>query len=170
MQNIVSSMPQWFNQAMVYLHQHRLRYSWFWLKFKDKFWREENLAVKRKLRYHKEVINPNLEDQKYLSVVTNSQKKINIAKIKKNSHELHNETRRWSILKNLWAERVFHLYESLSIEDGNQFLLKCPAYTHIRTKFHSICYNTSLSSLLLTKTIMISESFTPSFLSKGTQF
>ena len=36
-------------------------------KFKDKFWEEENLVVKRKLRYYKEVINPNLEDQKYLS-------------------------------------------------------------------------------------------------------
>ena len=34
-------------------------------KFKEKFWCEENLAVKRKLRYYKEVINPNLEDQKY---------------------------------------------------------------------------------------------------------
>ena len=31
-------------------------------KFKDKFLCEENLAVKRKLRYYKEVINPNLED------------------------------------------------------------------------------------------------------------
>ena len=48
-------------------------------KFKEKFWCEENLAVKRKLRYYKEVINPNLEDQKYLSVVTSSQTKINIA-------------------------------------------------------------------------------------------
>ena len=33
-------------------------------KFKEKFWCEENLAVKRKLRYYKEVINPNLEDHK----------------------------------------------------------------------------------------------------------
>ena len=30
-----SSMPQWFNQAMVSLHQHRLRHSWFWLEFKE---------------------------------------------------------------------------------------------------------------------------------------
>ena len=46
-----------------------------------------------------EVINPNLEDEKYLSVVTRSQKKINIAKIRTNSHELHSETGRWSIPK-----------------------------------------------------------------------
>ena len=48
--------------------------------FKEKPLCEENLAVKRKLTYFKEVINPNLEDQKYLSVVTSSRKKINIAK------------------------------------------------------------------------------------------
>ena len=30
-------------------------------KFKDKLWREEKLAVKRKLRYYNEVINHNLK-------------------------------------------------------------------------------------------------------------
>ena len=49
--------------------------------FKEKFCCEENLVVNRKLRYYKEVINPNLEDHKYLSVVTSSRQKINIAKI-----------------------------------------------------------------------------------------
>ena len=28
-----SSILQWFNQAMVSLHQHRLRRSWFWFEF-----------------------------------------------------------------------------------------------------------------------------------------
>ena len=41
-----------------------------------------------------EVINPNLEDEKYLSVVTSSRNKINIAKIRTNSHELHRKTGR----------------------------------------------------------------------------
>ena len=123
-------------------------------KFKEKFWCEENLMFKRKLRYYKEVINPNLiinpnlEDQKYLSIVTSSQKKINITKIRTNSHELHNETGSCSILKAPWAERVFHLCESMSIEDENHFLLECLAYTHIRSEFHSICYNTNLYNLL----------------------
>ena len=85
-----------------------------------------------KLRYYKEVINPNLEDQKYLSVVTSSRNKINIAKIRTNSHELHNETWRWYIPKTPWAERVFHLCGSMSIEDENHLLLECLAYTHIR--------------------------------------
>ena len=35
-------------------------------EFKEKLWCEENLVVKRKLRYYKEVIIPNLEYQKYL--------------------------------------------------------------------------------------------------------
>ena len=68
-------------------------------KFKEKLWCEENLVVKRKLRYYKEVINPNLEDQKYLSVGTSSRKKINIDKIKTNSHQLHSETGLWYIPK-----------------------------------------------------------------------
>ena len=91
-------------------------------KLKRKLWSEENLAVKRKLRYYKEVINSNLEDHKYLPVVTSSQNKINIAKIRTNSHEIHSETGCWSIPKTPWAERVCHLCESLSFEDENHFL------------------------------------------------
>ena len=107
------------------------------------------LAVKRKLRYYKEVINPNLElDQKYLSVVTISRKKINIAKIRTNSHEIHSKTEHWYIPKTPWAERVFHLCESMSVEDENHFLLECLSYTYIRSEFHSICYNTNLYNLL----------------------
>ena len=43
--------------------------------FKKKLWCEKDLEAKRKLRYYKEVINPSLEDQKYLSVLTSSKKK-----------------------------------------------------------------------------------------------
>ena len=89
----------------------------FTSKFKDKLWCEENLAVKRKLRYDKEFINPNLEHQKYLSVVTRSWNKTNIAKIKTNSHELHSETGHWSIPKTPWEKMVFHLCDSMSVDD-----------------------------------------------------
>ena len=41
-------------------------------KFKEKLWCDENLEVKRKLIYYKEVINPNLKNKKYLSVATSS--------------------------------------------------------------------------------------------------
>ena len=57
-------------------------------KFKEKMWCEKYLEDKRKLRYYNEFINTTLEDQKYLSVLTSSNKKINIAKIRTNSHEL----------------------------------------------------------------------------------
>ena len=64
-------------------------------KFKEKLWCEKDLEAKRKLRYYKQVINPTLEDQKYLSVLNSSKKKINVAKIRTNSHELHSETGHW---------------------------------------------------------------------------
>ena len=67
--------------------------------FQEKLWCEENLAVKKKLRYYKEVINPNLEDHKYLSVVTISWKKINTTNIRMNSYELHCQTCGWLIPK-----------------------------------------------------------------------
>ena len=96
-------------------------------KFKNKFWCEENLAVKIKLRYYKEVINPNLEDQKYLSLVTSSRKKNNIDNIITSSNEFHSKTKRWPIPKTPWAERVFHMCESMSVEDENHFLLNMNA-------------------------------------------
>ena len=111
-------------------------------------WCEKDLEAKRKLRYYKEIINPTLEDQKYLSVLTSSKKKINIAKIRTNSHELHSETGRWAVPKTPWVERICHLCENRNIEYENHFLLECPAYTHIRSQFHNLCCNTDLPSLL----------------------
>src|SRR5271168_3524262 len=119
-------------------------------------WCEKELAAKRKLRYYKEVINPTLEDQKYLSILTSSKKKINIAKIRTNSHELHSETGRWVVPKTPWIESICHICENRNIEDENHFLLECPAYnhiryqfySHIRSQFHNLCYNTDLPSLL----------------------
>ena len=77
-------------------------------KFKEKMWSEKDLVAKRKLRYYKEVINPTLEDQKYLFVLTSSKKKVNIAKIRTNSHELHSETGGWTVPKTPWMERICH--------------------------------------------------------------
>ena len=55
-------------------------------------WDEKNLEGKRKLRYYKEVTNPNLEDQKYLSVLTISKNNISISNMRMNSHELQIKT------------------------------------------------------------------------------
>jgi len=73
---------------------------------KENMWCDKELKDKRKLRYYKEVANPNLVDQKYLSI---AKKKINIAKIRTNSHKLHSENGLWTIPKTLWDERIYHL-------------------------------------------------------------
>ena len=51
-------------------------------------WCDKELEEKTKLRYYKDVINPNVEDQNYLFVLSIVKKKISIAKIRTNSHEL----------------------------------------------------------------------------------
>jgi hypothetical protein len=45
-------------------------------KFKENLWCDKESEDKKKLRYYKEVINPNLEDQKYLSILINVKNKI----------------------------------------------------------------------------------------------
>lgn len=57
-------------------------------KCKDKLWDDKDLEGKRKLRYYKEVINPTLDNQNYLSILTSTKKKMNIARVRTNSHEL----------------------------------------------------------------------------------
>jgi hypothetical protein len=44
-------------------------------KFKEKMWCDKELEEKIKLRYYKDVINSNIEDQNYLSVLTSLRKK-----------------------------------------------------------------------------------------------
>jgi hypothetical protein len=44
-------------------------------KFKEKMWYDKEVEGKRKLRYYKDVINPNIEDQNYLSVFPSVKKK-----------------------------------------------------------------------------------------------
>jgi len=111
-------------------------------------WCEKDLVAKIKLGYYKKVINPTLEDQNYLSILTSSKKKMNMAKIRMNSRELHSETGRWVVPKTPWMERICHICEDRNIVDENHFLLECPAYNHIRSQFHNLCYNIDLPSLL----------------------
>ena len=59
--------------------------------FKDKLWDDKELEGKRKLRYYKEVINPTLDNHNYLSFLINTKEKMNIARIRTNSHELRSE-------------------------------------------------------------------------------
>ena len=57
-------------------------------KLKEKMWCDKELEEKRKLRYYKDVVNPNLEDQNYLFVLASVKKKISIAKIRTNSYKV----------------------------------------------------------------------------------
>ena len=65
-----------------------------------------------------------------------------------NSHELHSETMSWTVPKTLLAKRIFNLYEIMNIEDENHIFLECLTYTHIKSEFQNICFNTYLSNLL----------------------
>jgi hypothetical protein len=94
------------------------------------------------------VVNPNLEDQKYLSFLISAKNKISIAKIKTNSHELHSETGHWTIPKTLWDERIFHICDTKRVEDEKHFLLDFPTYSQIRSQFKNICHNIDLPNLL----------------------
>ena len=110
-------------------------------------WYDKDLEEKGKLRYYKDVINHNLDDQNYLSIFLSVKKKISIAKIRTNSHELHSETGRWSIPKMPRDEIVCHLCDTKRVEDEKHFLLDFLAYTHIRSHFQNICHNTNLPNL-----------------------
>ena len=111
-------------------------------------WCDKELEEKIKLRYHKDVIKPNLYDQNYLFFFPSVKKKISFAKIRTNSHELHRETGHWSIPKTPWDERVCHLCDTKKVEDEKHFLLNCPAYTHIKSHFKNIDHTTNLPNLL----------------------
>jgi hypothetical protein len=91
------------------------------------------------------VIKPNLE--KNLSMLTSVKKKINIAKIRTNSCELHNEIGHWTIPKTPWDERIYHICDMKRVEYEKHFLLECPSYTHIRSQFQMICHTIDLPNL-----------------------
>jgi len=44
--------------------------------------------------------------------------------------------------KTPWVERICHLCETMSVEDESYVLIECPTYTHIRSQFHNLFYNT----------------------------
>jgi hypothetical protein len=84
------------------------------------------------------VVNPNLEDQKYLSILRSTKNKINIGKIITNSHEIHSEIGSWTIPKTPWDEIICHLCETKRVEYGKHFHLDFLAYSKIRPQFKNI--------------------------------
>lgn len=56
---------------------------------RKKNWDDKELKEKKKQRYYKEVINPNLENQNYIFILTSVKKRMNTTKLRANRHELH---------------------------------------------------------------------------------
>ena len=117
-------------------------------KFKDRLWEDKELEGKRKLRYYKEVINLTLDNYDYLSVLTNTKKKMNIARIRTNSHELRSETGRWPIPETPWDDGTCQLCDTKRVKDEKHFLLYFPTLTHIRSHFPNISHTSNLVHLL----------------------
>jgi len=90
---------------------------------KDKMWDAKEPEGKRKLRYYKEVINPTLNNQNYLSILTSTKNKMNIARIRTNSHELRSDTRWWSTPKTPCDDRICQICDTKKVEDEKHFLL-----------------------------------------------
>ena len=67
--------------------------------FRDKMWDVKKIEDKRKLRYYKEVINPTVDNQNYLSMLTSTKSKMNIARIRNKSRELQSDSKRSSTPK-----------------------------------------------------------------------
>jgi len=97
-------------------NKHNIK-SYITSKFKEKFWGYNKLKEREKLRCYKVVLNPNLENKKYSSIFTTEKKKIKVAKIRNNSHELHSDTRCWPIPKTPWDKRVYHLCNTRRVQD-----------------------------------------------------
>jgi hypothetical protein len=89
-----------------------------------------------------------MEYKYYLFVLMSVKKKINVAKIIINSHELNSEIGRWSIPNTPWDVRVCHFCDTKGVEDEKEFLLDSPTYTQIRSQFQNICHTTTLHNIL----------------------
>ena len=116
--------------------------------FKDKMWDAKELEDKRKLRYYKEVINPTLDNQNYLSILTSTKKKMSIAKSRTNSRELWSETERWYTPKAPQDNRICQVCDTKKVEDEKHFLLNYLALAHIRSQFLIISHTSNLLDLL----------------------
>ena len=116
--------------------------------FKDNMYDDKDLKGKRKVRCYKEVINPTLDNQNYLSVLINTKKKMKIARITTHSHELRSETRKWSTPKTLWEDRICHIFDTKKVEDEKHFFLYFSTLAHIRSQFPIISHTSNLLDLL----------------------
>jgi len=117
-------------------------------KFKDTPWDDKELEGKKKLIYYKEVINLTLDSQNYLLILTNTKKKMNITRIRTNSHELCSETGWWSTPKAPWEDINCQLCDTKNVGDEKHFFLDYPTLTHICSHFPNLYHTSNLLDLL----------------------
>jgi len=116
--------------------------------FKDNVWNGKELEGKRKLRHYKKVINTTLENHNYLSMLTNTKKKMNISRIKTNFHELQSDTGQWSTPKTPWDDKIYHISDTKKVEDKNHFLLDYSALANVHSQLPIISHTSNLLDLL----------------------
>lgn len=90
-------------------------------KLKEKLLCDKEIEYTRNLRYYKEVIKPNLYIQKYVCILTSINNKINISKIRMNSHDLHSEIMHQTILATPCIETIYHMCCIKRVEYENNF-------------------------------------------------
>lgn len=91
------------------------------------FWNDDNIKDKRKLSYYKNIINPKLEHPSYPHKIINFKKKLVVAKLRTNSHELHSEIVRCTIPKTPRDKRICKFCNLNAIKDETHFLYFSPS-------------------------------------------
>ena len=71
------------------------------------------------------MINSTLGDQKYILLLNNVKNKVNIVKIRTNSHKIQSEKEHWIVPKTSWDEIIFPLCDTKRVEYENCFLVEC---------------------------------------------
>lgn len=92
--------------------------------FKEKLWCYKQIENKKMLVYNKEAIDPKLKDRTYLSIFASVEKKINIAKIITNSHDLHTEIGRCTRLETSQEARIYKVCDSNKVKNEKHFLFQ----------------------------------------------
>jgi hypothetical protein len=100
------------------------------------------------MTHYKEAFNSKLEYQNYLFTIVSFKKKINIAKIRTNSPEIHDEIERWIRPRTPWKERICKVCNFIKAEDEKLCLLERTTYIEIKTHFKNICNTTNIYNVL----------------------
>jgi len=89
-----------------------------------------------------------LVNQNYFSNIISLENKLNIAKIRTNAHNLHNETSHWANLKSPRDEQICKICDTNEVEDEHHFHLAFPTLNNIGYNFNKFHNLLTLQNLL----------------------